>query len=220
MIKKLITILILSAPIFAQPANAAIAYAYGVPTAGNQTFTGVLGLDFNVNSTIQISHLLAFDDDADGWTAGTAVAIAIYDRTTQAAVTPYLSFTPSQAGDLVVGSYRSIALATPVILPAGGQYSVVAQSFNANDLLQNAGVAGGIAPTTDNGGGLITFTGLGRNDIFLNQFPNRIDLGPANRYGAGSFIFEAASVPEPSAACLVVFGVLTTIMQRRRARQE
>jgi hypothetical protein len=216
-IKKLTATLVTTTLVLAQSATAAIAYTYTGPTTGNQGFTGVVGLDFDVTSNIQISHLLAFDDDADGWTAGTTVGIAIYDRTTQAAVTPYVNFTPSQTGDLVGGSYRSIALASPLILPAGGQYSVVAQSFNANDQLQNAGASGAITPTTDSGGGLISFTGLGRNSNFLNQFPTRIDLGPANRYGAGSFIFEAAAVPEPTTATLMLLLGTASLVRRRRA---
>ncbi|NJR41552.1 MAG: hypothetical protein HC767_01695 [Akkermansiaceae bacterium] len=38
---------------FSTQSSAAIAYAYTGPTAGNQNFTGALGLDFDVLSSIQ-----------------------------------------------------------------------------------------------------------------------------------------------------------------------
>jgi hypothetical protein len=196
-------------------ASAATAYTYAGPIAGNQTFIGSLGLDFNVVSAIEITSLLAFDDDADGWTTGSAVGVTIYDRDTGTALIPYVSFSPSNPGTLVGGSYRSLTLATPITLSAGGHYSVVAQSFNANDRLRNSGVAGGTPPTTDDGGGLITFTGTGRNGNPLNQFPVVIDLGPTNRYGAGSFEFQA--IPEPGSFTLAASVGLLASVRRRRA---
>lgn len=189
------------------------AFSYTAPVAGNQGYTGSLGLDFDVFQPIQVTSLFSFDDDADGWTTGTEVAVAIYDRDTQLAVTPYLKFSTANPGELVAGSYRSLALPSPVALMSGGHYSIVAQGFNNADLLYNAGSSGTNAPLMDDGGDLIDFTGGGRNSIILNAFPTRIDLGPENRYAAGSF--EYSAVPEPSSALLACAGGLLLVRRRR-----
>lgn len=197
--------------------HAAIAYSYAGPVAGNQTLSQptALGLDFDVISSVEITELLAFDDDADGWTTGTTISVAIYDRDTQSVVIPYHSFSPSNSGTLTAGSYRSHVLVAPVTLPAGGHYSVVAQGYNAADRLYNSGPSGVGAPATDGGGGLISFTGTARNLVLgTDQWPSNADTGPANRYAAGSFAFQA--VPEPGTAASVSCALLF-LLRRRRA---
>jgi MprA protease rhombosortase-interaction domain-containing protein len=194
-------------------AQAAISYAYAGPASGNQNYAGALGLDFDVIDAIRVTHLLAFDDDADGWTMGTEVSVAIYDRDTGIAVTPYVTFSPEESGDLMGGSYRGQLLFAPLTLEAGGHYSVVAQAFNANDRPFNAGAAATGTPLTDDGGGLIAFTGTGRYGLPQNVLPTTLDVGPFNRYGAGSFAFEA--VPEPSTALLAAAGALAFARRRR-----
>jgi hypothetical protein len=193
--------------------QAAIAYAYTEPVGGNQVFTGSLGLDFDVLAPITVTRLLAFDDDADGWTAGSAVGVAIYDRDSGIAVTPYVTFSTADPGELMGGSYRGQFLVEPLTLAAGGRYSVVAQAFNAADQPFNAGASATGVPVTDDGGGLISFTGTGRYAKLLNTFPTTLDGGPGNRYGAGSFVFEA--VPEPSVAMLAAAGALVATRRRR-----
>ena len=194
-------------------AQAAISYAYAGPASGNQNYVGSLGLDFDVIEAIRVTHLLAFDDDADGWSTGTEVSVTIYDRDTGIALTPYANFSPEESGDLMGGSYRGQLLFAPLTLEAGGHYSVVAQAFNTNDRPFNAGAAATGMPLTDDGGGLIKFTGTGRYGLPKNVLPATLDIGPFNRYGAGSFAFEA--VPEPSTTLLAAAGALAFARRRR-----
>jgi hypothetical protein len=50
--------------------------AYDVPVQpGNQAFTGNLGLDFNVNQSIVLTGLVAFDSNGDGFVNSITVAI-------------------------------------------------------------------------------------------------------------------------------------------------
>lgn len=193
-------------------AQSTTAFSYTVPTIGNQTFAGSLGLDFDVVSPIRITHLLAFDDDADGWSPGTNISVAIYDRDTASLVTSYLGFSATNSGDLVAGSFRSLLLPTPVDL-TGGSYSIVAQGFNEDDQLFNAGGLNTGMPAMDDGGGLIGFTGTGRYSLTLNSLPNQIDIGPENRYAAGSFVFEA--IPEPSTVLLAACAAVSLLIRRR-----
>ncbi|NJR41553.1 MAG: PEP-CTERM sorting domain-containing protein [Akkermansiaceae bacterium] len=156
---------------------------------------------------------MAFDDDADGWSTGSNISVVIYDRDTQLSITPNYNFSIAQPGALAAGSYRSQILSTPITLSAGGRYSIVAWGFNANDQLYNSTVSGVGAPSTDDGGGLISFTGLARNSATTNAYPARPDTGPANRYGSASFAFQA--VPEPTGVMLLSLGSLLMLRRRR-----
>ena len=100
-----------------------------------------------------------------------------------------------------------------------GNYSIVAQGFSAGDPNGNAGISG-TPPTIDTGGGLISFVGSAR---FLGggfQYPTILDSGPANRYDAGTFIFERASVPEPTTLALFGAGLagLGALRRLRKAK--
>jgi hypothetical protein len=70
-------------------------------------------------------------------------------------------------------------------------YTVVAVGYGSDYLDGNDGVPGWTLSTESTGGGRITFTGTSRwapsNGGFV--WPTVIDSGPANRYGAGTFLF-------------------------------
>src|SRR5438445_13074210 len=81
------------------PAGAVNIVAYDVPVqAGNQGFTGSLGLDFNVVSSITVIGLGVFDSNGDGISTLGALAAQIFNRTSTLAVTVPLTFTNALPG--------------------------------------------------------------------------------------------------------------------------
>jgi PEP-CTERM motif len=184
---------------------AAIAYDAAVQL-GNQSYSGSLGLDFDViSSPVNILSLGAFDASADGLNG--PVSVGIYNRNTQTLVSPLLVFSGAVDALLNGSRFRSI---TPLTLGAG-QYSVVAWGYGPNELNGNAGCVGNPAAScfgtnpftgsTMNGEGVIAFVGGGRFGA-AGSYPTGPDGGPANRYLAGTFEFEAA-VPEPATTGLM-----------------
>ncbi len=171
------------------PAMGATAYVVPAGTAGNQSYGGPLGMDFNVASPITISDLGVFDANSNGL-VGTITA-SIFDRSTQRQLVS-LTFSAANPGTLVGGS-RFLPLPVPLILPAGFQGSVVAKGFSSSDQNGNSPVLW----TTDSGGGLISFVGSARYGQVADLWPGTPDGGPANRYAAGTFNFDAGSVPGP-----------------------
>src|SRR5262249_37030698 len=130
--------------------------AYNVPagTVGAQAFGGPLGMDFDVDQPIAVTRLGVFDTGADG--RNPPPTVRVFNRATQSEVAA-LSFPAGATGQLVGGS-RFLSLATPLLLPAGFQGSVVAEGYGAGEGNGNAGMQP-ITWTTDGGGGLIHFTG-------------------------------------------------------------
>ena len=175
-------------------------------------------MDFDVNSPIVVSQLGVFDSAQDGLIA--PIQAAIYDRTSQATVSPVVTFSAGSgavAGTLLGGSrYLSIA---PLTLPAGFHGSII--TFGYGDGINGEldgntfGTAAGTPTfpwTTNNGGGLISFVGGGRftdSGGTAISFPTTIDTGPANRYASGTFVF--AAVPEPSSLMLCLAALLTAL---------
>ncbi len=201
-------------------ADAAVMIAYdNGAVAPNQAFNGALGLDFDVNSAIQITSLGVFNSgvlaNLDGVT-GAGVQVGIYDRATGTLVGSLLSLNSSSAVTQVNGNaFQAI---TPIILAAGFQGSVVA--FNV--LNYNSFGAPNPTSTENSNGGLISFVGGGRYG-FGNVFPTIIDGGPNNRYDAGTFQFDAylspTAAPEPSTLASVALAVpagLFAMLRRRR----
>src|SRR5665213_4370935 len=181
-----------------------IAYDFPV-TSGNQSFGGPLGMDFNVNSAIEITALGVFDSNADG--LNSQLTVYIYNRTTGTALAEQV-FATGNTGTLVNGE-RFLTLATPLDLAAGFQGSIVAEGYNV-EFEANSGLGVG---TTNSGGGLISFVGSGRYGATAGSFPTIVDAGAANHYGAGTFEFKAietTATPEPApglmVACMLALG--------------
>ena len=83
-----------------------------------------------------------------------------------------------------------------------GNYTIAAYGFDATKPEGNAGRPPyDQAPspwTVSDGGELIRFEGLSRFGRHgAGQYPGHLDKGPANRYAAGTFIFSAATLPDP-----------------------
>ena len=158
--------------------------------SGNQNYPGNLGLDFDVNQSIVITSLGAFDSNADGFTG--TVSVAIFNRNTGLQVGPSAAFTGLN-GTLVNGD-RFLAV-TPFVLPPGN-YSVVAVGYSNSDLNGNSTTGGLFVPSTESsGGGAISFVGSGRYDGNTTlDFPSIVPPGtPENVFLAGTFRFAAIS---------------------------
>lgn len=179
---------------------------------GNQSFDGVLGMDFDVLTPITVTKLGAFDSGQDGF-AGTIV-VGIFDRNTEALVGTSASMTGTSAP--LDGSSRFVDV-PDFFLPAGS-YSVVAVGFSSSDRNGNV-LFGGASPTVDTGGGAIGFVGTSRWGLSTTlSFPANPDLGPSNQYDAGTLQFTSA-VPEVSEIALLLAGlpfILSFSALRRR----
>ncbi|MCP5152545.1 MAG: hypothetical protein H6983_00175 [Ectothiorhodospiraceae bacterium] len=206
--------LVLLAGLLASHQAAAVVALDSVRGIGNQSYTGALGMDFDVLAPIAVTHLGAFDSGQDGF-GGASIAVGIFDRGTQALVTGLSASIDS--GDGLTGQSRYEDIADIVL--GVGQYSIVAHGFGSANPNGNAGSTGS-PPTIDDGGGLIQFVGTAR---FLSAgslvWPTVIDGGPPNRYDAGTFQFTAApqSVPSPAPLALMLAGLLA-LRSRRRTR--
>jgi hypothetical protein len=170
--------------------------AYQVPagTAGNQNFDGNLGMDFNVRApAIRVTQIGAFDSGGDGIN-GTITA-GVFNRTTGTQVGTGATFNGS-GQTLVDGSRFAAPSGGSFVLTRGFQGTIVAQGYNAAEMLGNAGVSVPPQMWTTNGGpgNQIAFTGLSRWGLAPFGFPANIDGGPANRYAAGTFEFEVIPV--------------------------
>jgi hypothetical protein len=177
------------------------AYTVLAGTVGTQNFDGSLGMDFNTNRPIKITHLGVFDSNSDGLNGTiTARLYARASNNTAGVELATLSFTGSDG--VLIGGTRFLPLSTPLVLPGGFEGTIVAEGYNASELNGNAG---GPTPTqwfTFDGGGALSFVGTGRWGT-AGLFPTNADGGPANRYAAGSFMFADAAPLGP--------GKLTTI---------
>ncbi len=176
----------------AAPALGIVAYEVPAGTLGNQPFAGNLGMAFDVDKSVIVTHLGVFDDGSDGLT--TTLNAQIWNRATQTSLTT-LTFTPGDPGVLVGGS-RFKELVTPIILPVGFQGLITGGGFDAANRNGNQGTAP-LGLTTNTGDGLLTFVAQNRFTTPVNAFafPNQVDAAtPLNRYAAGTFDFASTNI--------------------------
>jgi len=168
--------------------------AYDVPAGcvGAQSWTSGLGMDFTVKSPIVVKKLGIFDSGSDGIEGGDPLTVQLFsisgDNSGQ--VLASTTFSDGSPGTLWGGS-RFKPLDSPVVL-APGSYSIVAYGFsganpNGNESLQTK------TWTTNDGGGLISFTGSSRHGGSPGTLPPDLDTGSANCYAAGTFQYSASS---------------------------
>ncbi len=170
----------------ALPATRLNAIAYHVPagTAGNQEFPAGLGHDFDVKSSIAVTHLGVFDDSSNGLKR--TITARIYDRETKD-ISAEMVFTPEEPGTLIEGS-RFKPLDEPLSLEAGFKGSVVVYGYGAGERNGNTGVGPLPGLFTDNAGCAVSFVGGGRwgEPATPDAFPQHGDARQ-QVYAAGTF---------------------------------
>ncbi len=156
---------------------------------GSQNYSQGFGMDFTVNSSITVTAVGAYDSNAAAGTGfASPVTVTIWNRSGPSIV-PGLQVTLSGTNQTLIGGQR-FASVTPVVL-SPGNYSVVSIGPSGYELWNSSGAPGGANTTSAGGSGQVTYTGLGRNSApNANTFPTNSDSGPANRYSAGTFIFQ------------------------------
>ncbi|HEY3840396.1 MAG TPA: LamG-like jellyroll fold domain-containing protein, partial [Bryobacteraceae bacterium] len=179
------------------PTNAIyVAYDYPAlngtgPNLGNQAWGGALGMDFNVNSPINVLTLGAFDSGHDG--LANAITVSLYDRTNQAAPVASLILNPSDPGLISIDSGLYLSLPAPLSLPAGFLGTIVAYGYSTNEPNGNRNEGANFnAATLDTGGGSIAY--LNSSPFGAGTgYPNEPFDGFNNEFGAGSFTFSPAT---------------------------
>mgnify|MGYP000976797337 CR=1 FL=1 len=182
-------------------------------TVGNQSFSGALGMDFNVNSSILVTQVGAFDSGGDGFQG--PVQVGIFNRDTQTLVAGSFAALSGMNETMEATTNVRFANVTDFTL-AAGHYSIVAVGYSATEPNGNS-YGTGLASTTNTGGGAISFVGTSRYTGTTSLvFPTTTDNSVA-RYSAGSFKFQAAPVPEPETYALMLAGLgALGFMGRRR----
>jgi len=216
-------------------------------TTGTQVFDNTFGIDFNVNATaVNVTQLGVFDNAGDGVLLTDSptqpIVIQVWDRDTGIALA-----SASFAGGTGNGTQATVGagkvffkpLTVPLTLTAGGHY-YISEDFAGTEKFGNVGNAGYVNPTTNDGGGLISFVGKGRasngHNIMFNGSDAAsggtsaapappatsatsgpggfLDGGPAARYTGPNFQF--AAVPEPASAGLLGVAAVGLLARRRR----
>ena len=166
-----------------------VSYIVNAGQTGNQQHPYNLGMDFDVNTTVTITHLGVFDEGSDGLTR--PLIATLYNRA-DSTIVAQLNFPVGATGTLIGGS-RFLALPSPIVLPAGFVGVISAEGYGAGE--QN-GNGMGIPWSTNSAGGALTFVGGGRYSLAPGVYPANGDGGPANRYAAGTFLFNVGTTPD------------------------
>jgi hypothetical protein len=172
----------------AAPPAPVIAYRVSAGTIGNQTYGGSLGHDFDVLAPIVVSRLGVFDSGANG--LGSSLTAELWQRAPSTQRLAGLSFTAAAPGELAAGTSSRFKPLDEAMVLGPGSYTVVAFGYSSNEPNGNAGAATPLWNTQD-GGGLIRFTGTSRYGT-AGQFPATADGGPADRYAGPTFEFSSA----------------------------
>lgn len=172
------------------PIPSRIAYAVPAGTVGNQDFGGTIGMDFDVDQPITITHLGAFDSASDGLKR--PITVTLYDRDIAEAIA---TLTINGDEGELIGGTRFVAFDEPIRLPADFAGTIAASGYGPDERLGNDPITAK-AWTTDDGDGAIRFVGDGRYGNAPDAFAPIVDNGPADRYAAGSFRFLAYQISD------------------------
>lgn len=178
-----------AAPYAPLPANQEIAYFTPAGTAGTQDFAGPLGMEFDVYNAIIVHQLGVFDDNSDGLKR--AITARIYDRDT---FIPVAEVYFLEDDGVLIEGMRFKPLPAPLQLEPGFRGLIVADNYGAEERVGNSGTP---LWTVNDGNGSVLFVGGGRWGIDPFAYPDNADAGPANRYAAGTFLFETTAFLRP-----------------------
>jgi hypothetical protein len=202
-------------PIYSSPSN-----------DGNQSFTGMLGNDFQVNNDfVQLTALGAFTGSVQGFDEDTTISVGLYDVTTLydndnstnliTAVIAPISFTQASPGTWLSSySYKNVA---PVMLESGKVYSIQASGFNTDDDNFNTNI-GGATQSFDTLGGALTQR-LGRWSTMSTLGIAGTTSGgdqPNTLYSFGGGSALVAVVPESETWAMMLAGLGLVGLQLRR----
>jgi hypothetical protein len=211
------------------------AYDLATPAAGNDQYGATLGLQFTVNSPINVTSLGAFD--AVNPLTGAAhplngtIITTIYDSLTQAPVADLTAtFSATSPGTLVGGYlYKPVGGAAGIpLLP--GNYVVAFTTVENTDPYGNSNFANFTPPTYNEGGNVIT---INKTNYLFNEQSNAFYRGQdkypidsfTGQLDSATFTFTSnstANTPEPGAVSL--FGGLIVMgggtLLRRRLRKK
>lgn len=160
-------------------------------TRGTQAWPGALGMEFELVNGISVSRLGVFDDGSDGLKR--TITARLFDLAKRQALAT-LEFTPSSPGVLIGGS-RFKPLPSPLALAAGFKGVIVAEGYGADEAAGNASLGAATWKKNDGIGSLL-FVGKGRFGR-AGAYPGTADVGPANRYAAGTFEYRVTEVRAP-----------------------
>jgi hypothetical protein len=190
--------------------------AYGVPagTVGSQTYSGALGMDFDVLRPITVTELGCFDSSANGLSR--TITVVLWSRRdngspanaaddTAGSVMASEVFTTASPGTLT-GTQRFKPLAAPVVLLPGA-YTMVAYNYGSGEPNGNNAA---FLNSVNAGSGALAFVGTSRYGSATPpaspaaSWPGSPDGGPAARYAAGTFRFrESAPVNTSTSAAML-----------------
>ena len=173
--------------------STSVAYTNLTGRGGSSAFSGPLGHDFVVNSTLTINQLGVFDSKADGLARDLTAEIWTRNGNSGTRLAS-LEFTGAEPGTLI-DSNRFKPLDTPLVL-SPGDYTVVAHGYGSGERAGNEGVGGPASSykTLDDGDGAISFVGSSRLGASAGAFPNTQDVGSVNYYSAGTFQFTTGKI--------------------------
>ena len=198
------------------------AYNIATGTVGGQNYAGALGMDFDVNGSVQITELGCFDSSSNGLSRN--ITVVLWSRNqngspsntaddTQGSVLASDVFTTAAPG-ILAGGQRFKTLARPITL-APGSYTILAYNYGSGEPNGNASTFNN---ATNGGSGAISFVGTSRYGVTAPpaspsaSWPGTPDGGPAARYGSGTFRFKqiAAFATNTEAAMLNVNATVLT----------